>query len=146
MQLRPKLYVSSDWNGIFPVLIAVAAKMQTNPAKELIVLTSSSYIDGSSRRGLARCAKRKKKLHREGTSKERRMGSRSRWKLVLKNRPDGTHRIIYRVSRIFMQYSNSLSNISIEISEIKILLFKLFEEKFNISLLQLFMSLSLLFL
>jgi len=39
--------------------------MQTDPAKELIVLTSSSYIDGSGQRGLARCAKGKKKSYRK---------------------------------------------------------------------------------
>lgn len=43
--------------------------MQTDPARELAVLTSSSYTDGSSRRGLARCAggeKEKKNYTRIG--------------------------------------------------------------------------------
>lgn len=35
--------------------------MQTDPARELAVLTSSSYTDGSSRRGLARCVEGKEK-------------------------------------------------------------------------------------
>jgi len=37
--------------------------MQTDPAEELIVLASSSYIDGSGRRELARCVKRKEKSY-----------------------------------------------------------------------------------
>lgn len=57
------------WNGILPVPIVVAAKMQTDPARELAVLTSSSYTDGSSRRGLARCANEEREGEKKGAAR-----------------------------------------------------------------------------
>jgi len=48
--------------------------MQTDPVEELIVLASSSYIDGSGRRELARCVKKKeKKKATSGRNEQRRI-------------------------------------------------------------------------
>jgi hypothetical protein len=51
-------------NGILPVLIVVAAKMQTDPARELAVLTSSSYTEVAKEGWLVVPWEKRKKLHR----------------------------------------------------------------------------------
>jgi len=63
---------------MFPILIVVAAKMQTDPVEELIVLVSSSYIDGSGRRELARCVKGKEKTTSGRNEQRTKNGTRSR--------------------------------------------------------------------
>jgi len=64
---------------MFPILIVVDAKMQTDPVEELIVLASSSYIDGSGRRELALVALKEKKKTTPGRNEQRtKNGTRSR--------------------------------------------------------------------